>query len=238
MYRSTVLCLYQADDSVSCSDCGYLSERGRLEVMVVSIGRVPFYAVNIYRSRVRVLPISGTMVKISGLKRLLLVALVLLVCRSNLVGAQEKFRIFDVGAEPAADTANAATFGGLWSKWKPYYPWMPADTCGWDYASTAYWWVIFDGTTVCSNVYGRNLAASARAVMRRTTQLRPFKINTGTIICTRDSARKRVTYVVSVTGSPDTMRSLRNLRLRASMRSVVSRSNLMTVRGAARGNVF
>ena len=71
----------------------YLSKRGRIE-----------------RGRVRIHPIS-TMVKASGLTRLLLVALVLIVCRNHLVGAQE-FKEFNVSAEPAADSVTGATIGG------------------------------------------------------------------------------------------------------------------------------
>ena len=72
--------------------------------------------------------------------------------------------------------------------------------------------------------------------MRRTPATRNFKVNTGTVICSRDSARRRVTYTMPFTTDPATMRTLRSARLRREMRSVVSRANVMTVRGAARGN--
>ena len=180
------------------------------------------------------------MVKVSGLIRLLLVALVLLVCRNNLVGAQEVMTVEVGGAEPeiSGDVVTTAAFGGLRSKCKPYYPWLPADTCGWDFASTAYWWVIWDGTTVCNDAFGRSLAASARSVMGRERRLRTFGVRTGNVLCARDSAKKRVTYAITITGQAATMRSLRNPALRSVMRSVVSRSNVMTVRGAAKGKLL
>jgi len=178
------------------------------------------------------------MVKVSGFRRLLLVALVLIVCRNNLVGAVE-FRTFNMPdpAAPAAgsDTAKTATIGGLWSKWKPYYTWLPPDTCGWDYASTAYWWIVFDGATVCSDTYGKSLAISARNTMGKAAALRTFKVNTGTIICTLDKSRKRAMYTMSINAPPATMRNLRNLRFRAAMRTVVARSNVVNVRSAVKG---
>ena len=174
------------------------------------------------------------MAKRCDLGGLLLVSVLVIACCSKLVAAEKDITIVEIGS--AADGMVSAQTSTKWKfGYKPFYPWWPVETCGWDFSTTAYWQVVVSGISVCDVTYGKKLATLASTNLRGRTFASIWFGSppiTSPVLCSQDRARKRVTYVIRVSGSPTALRRLRTTPL---PRSTFTAGTIRPIRGTPRG---